>query len=84
MPIKKMMKKNNNKKNKLNNKSNNLRAITLLILISLLIALLLPKLKDKQQFIDTNIPLNQLEENFLNNKYSEILIDTNKAIATVK
>lgn len=81
MPIKKILKKETEKNNP--NKNNNFKPIILLLLISLLIALILPIIKDKQTFVDTNIALNQLEKNFSSWKYKEILIDWNKAIATL-
>ena len=57
--------------------------IVVIILIALLIATVLPWIKDAQQFSDTkDVWLNQLEQNFTENKYSEIVIDENKAIAT--
>jgi len=82
MPIKKILKKED-KKNKPVKKTNNFKPIVLLLLISVLIALILPSLKDNQKFIDNNIALNQLEQNFINWEYSEILIDANKAFATL-
>ncbi len=82
MPIKKIL-KNEKKKPKSNKNTKNFKPIVLLLLISLLIALLLPYLKEKQTFIDRNIPLNQLEQNFSDWLYKEILIDWNKAIATL-
>jgi len=54
-----------------------------LFAIALIIALILPYLKDSQKYIDTEIALNTLEVNFNAGKYSEILIDDNKAIATL-
>jgi hypothetical protein len=82
MPIKKIL-KNENKKPKSNKPSTNFRPIVLLLLLSLLIALILPYLKEKQTFIDNNIALNQLEQKFSEGAYEEILIDNNKAIATL-
>lgn len=55
----------------------------ILIIISILIAFILPKVKEAQKFSDTEVWLNILEQKFSENKYSEILIDGNKAIATV-
>jgi len=64
-------------------KSNSFRAIFSLIIISLLISILFPYIKDKEKFEDRDIALNELEQNYLNLKYSEIEIDWNKAIATL-
>ena len=61
---------------------NNSRSILILIAISLIIALLLPYLKDNKSYIDNNIALNTLKQNFEDSQYSEILIDWNRAIAT--
>lgn len=68
---------------KKNDKNNNVRPIVSLIIISLIIASLLPYLKDKNKFIDNNIALNTLEENYIKWTYKDILIDWNKAIATL-
>lgn len=76
-------KKSNPKKISLNKKNNKYNPFLLLIAISLIIALLLPYIKEKESFIDNDIALNQLEKNYLDWKYSEILIDGNKAIATL-
>ena len=58
------------------------RPILLLIILSLIIASLIPYIKENQKFKDTEIALNTLEKNFKEDKYKEILIDWNKAIAT--
>lgn len=80
----------NNKKDTKNKKpntakqdNNNFKPLIILIIISLFIALLLPYIRDKERFTDNNISLNQLEQNYINWKYKEILIDWNKAIATL-
>lgn len=64
-------------------KKNSYRPILWLIAISLIIALLLPYIKNKETYVDNNIWLNQLESNYLEWQYKEILIDWNKAIATL-
>ena len=57
--------------------------IIVVIVIALLIAAVLPSLREAEQFSDTkDVWLNQLEQNFKAGKYSEIVIDENKAIAT--
>ena len=66
------------------NKKNNFKPLITLLLVSLIISLLLPYLKSNQQFSDENIALNILEQKFINWEYSDILIDNNKAIATLK
>jgi hypothetical protein len=65
-------------------KKNSFKPLITLLLISLLISLLLPYIKTNQQFSDENIALNVLEQKFIGGKYSDILIDNNKAIATLK
>lgn len=71
----------NNKKKKPENKGR--MSFITLIIIAIIIASLLPYLKDKEQFFDTkDVSLTQLEQNFKDKKYSEILIDWNKAFAT--
>ena len=78
----KKIKKTGIKNFKLKNK-NNYRPLLTLMAIALILSLLLPYLKDKETFIDTDIALNQLDQNFIDWMYSEILIDWNKAVATV-
>lgn len=71
-----------NKDNKNNNKKNGMWIITVII-VAVIIVSLLPYLKDSEQFSDTkNVWLNQIEQNFKQEKYSEILIDWNKAFAS--
>ena len=65
-------------------KKNNLKPLITLLLVSLIISLLLPYIKTNQQFSDENIALNVLEQKFIKGEYSDILIDNNKAIATLK
>ncbi|MDD2870722.1 MAG: ATP-dependent zinc metalloprotease FtsH [Candidatus Gracilibacteria bacterium] len=70
--------------NKMNlKKNNNSKALITLILISLIIALLLPYIKQKETYKDTDVALNLLEQKYLKGEYSEIVIDGNKAIATL-
>lgn len=64
-------------------KNNSMKPLVILILISLLIATLSPYIKEKQQYLDNPTSLNILEQNYLDGKYKEILIDWNKAIATL-
>lgn len=54
-----------------------------LIIISAIIVLLLPQIKQSNTFKDVEVWLNQLENNYEDELYSEILIDWNKAIATL-
>lgn len=75
--------KNNNLNNKKINKKNNLKPILFLVFLSFIIVLLLPYIKEAETYIDNDIWLNSLEINFLDWKYSEILIDWNKALATL-
>ena len=65
------------------NKKNNYWPIITIIIIALVIALLLPYIKDKKIYIDNDIPLNKLEQKYQNWDYKEIIIDWNKAIATL-
>ncbi len=62
--------------------NNRWKSWVLIILISIILALTVPYLKEVQQYKDNEIWLNQLERNFKEWKYKEILIDWNKAIAT--
>ena len=61
----------------------NFKPILILFLISILIASLVPYVKPAAKIENTDIGLNTLEQNFNQGKYSEILIDGNKAIATL-
>ncbi len=65
------------------NKKNNYWPIITIIIIALVIALLLPYIKDKKIYIDNDIALNKLEQKYQNWDYKEIIIDWNKAIATL-
>lgn len=65
------------------NKKNNYKPVLVLITISIIITLLLPYIKDKETFVDNNIALNQLETKYLSWAYEKIVIDWNKAIATL-
>ena len=75
--------KKNKKINPNLNKTKNFKPFAILIVLSLIIALLLPYLKDKETYQDNTIALNQLEQKYLSWIYSEVLIDWNKAIATL-
>ncbi|MDD2907291.1 MAG: ATP-dependent zinc metalloprotease FtsH [Candidatus Gracilibacteria bacterium] len=82
------MKDNNKEKKKIPQnlgvkKVNNYRPFGILILIVLILSLILQTLNTTQKYSDTDIALNELEQNFLSGSYSEILIDGNKAIATL-
>mgnify|MGYP003683446063 FL=1 len=59
------------------------KPLIILVIISILIAIILPKVQEAQKFTDTEVGLNVLEQKFSDNKYTEILIDWNKAIATL-
>ena len=63
--------------------NNSAKPIIILIIISLIIATILPYIRNSQKFIDNNIALNTLENKYSDWLYSEILIDWNKAIATL-
>ena len=64
-------------------KKNKYSWIITLIIISLIIAILLPYVKEKKTYVDNEIALNQLEKKYSNSEYKDILIDWNKAIATI-
>ena len=66
---------------KVNNNKWSFKPLIILIIISILIAIILPKVQEAQKFTDTEVWLNTLEQKFSDNKYTEILIDWNKAIA---
>jgi hypothetical protein len=83
-PNKKTIKKTIINFKKKGNKKNSFRPLITLLVISLVISLLLPYIKTNQQFSDESIALNVLEQKFVKGEYSEILIDNNKAIATLK
>jgi len=64
-------------------KDNKYKPFLILLSISLIITLLLPYIKEKETYIDKDIALNQLELNYSKWLYKEILIDWNKAFATI-
>jgi cell division protease FtsH len=81
----------NEQKNKKNIKKDNINKpgkkgymwIISVIIVAIIIASLLPHLKNAEQFSDTkDVALNQMEQTFKEGRYSEILIDWNKAFAT--
>lgn len=81
--------KNSEQKNKKNDlkklwlkKKNNFKPFAILILIVLILAVVLETVNNNQRYADENIALSQLEENYNDWVYKEILIDWNKAIAT--
>lgn len=65
------------------NKNNSTKPLLTLIVISLIIALVLPYIKDSNKYVDNEVALNTLEQKFSEWLYSEVLIDWNKAIATL-
>ncbi len=77
------IKKLKNFKLKKKNNNNNYKPLAILFLFALLFALLFPYIKGTKQYIDTTIWLNTLENNYNSWLYKEILIDWNKAIATL-
>lgn len=74
-------KKNNNKNNNKNNPK--LKPFVILFLLALFSALLFSSIKNNTIYVDNEIPLNTLEQKYNSSSYSEILIDWNKAIATL-
>ncbi len=71
------------KKGKKGKKPNDYKPFIILIIISVLIASLVPYIKPGVQYSNTDIGLNTLEKNYEWGLYKEILIDGNKAIATL-
>ena len=64
-------------------KKKNTKPLAILFLLSILLALLFPYLTDSVEYVDTDIALNTLEKKFWEGVYKEVLIDWNKAIATL-
>ena len=62
---------------------NNYTPFIILFVISVLLAAMLPYLKDGVETVNEDVALSQLEANYNEGLYSEILIDNNKAIATL-
>jgi len=74
--------KDNNKNNKKPEKKK-FSSFIGLIIFAMILASLLPYFQNNSSYIDNkNVWLNQLEQNYKQGKYTEILIDWNKAIAT--
>ncbi len=63
-------------------KKNNFKPFAILILIVLILSVVLETVNQNVRYKDENIALNQLEKNYNEWLYTEILIDWNKAIAT--
>ncbi len=89
MPKKK--KSLNSLQKKLNNLSpkppkkpkNNFTPFFILFGLSILLATLIPYVNTGVQTVNEDVSLSQLEKNYNDGLYSEILIDGNKAIATL-
>lgn len=64
-------------------KQNSSKSILVLIFLALILASLVSYMKQGQTYQDTDISLNLLEKKFNSWSYKEILIDWNKAIATL-
>ncbi len=62
---------------------NNYTPFIILFIVSLILASMIPYLKPGIQMVNEDIALSQLERNYNEALYSEILIDGNKAIATL-
>ncbi len=62
---------------------NNFTPFIILIVLSVLLASMIPYLKPWIQTINEDIALSQLEDNYNQGLYSDILIDGNKAIGTL-
>ncbi|MGE4443485.1 MAG: ATP-dependent zinc metalloprotease FtsH [Candidatus Altimarinota bacterium] len=82
-------KEKNNKKDKFVNlkvtppKNSGTKALVWIVIISLLIAFLAPNLYKGQFYIDEDISLNTFIHSYNAGVYSDILIDGNKAVATL-
>ena len=70
-------------KSKKGKKPNDYKPFIILIIISVLIASMVPYLKKWVQYSNEDIGLNSLERNYGEGLYKEVLIDGNKAIATL-
>ena len=57
------------------------KSFGILVIIAIVLSISLPYIKESQVYVDNDIALNTLEVNYIEGKYSEILIDENKAIA---
>lgn len=75
--------KPNNQDLKTPDKKTNLKPFIVLLIISLIISSLLPYIKGNKTYNDQDIALSQLELKYSNWAYKEILIDWNKAYATL-
>jgi hypothetical protein len=65
-----------------NKKANSIKSVVILFFFSLLLATFYINNAEQKSFIDEEIALNIFEKNYLAGKYSEILINESKAIAT--
>ncbi len=65
------------------NPKNNYTPFIILFVVSILLASLLPYVKSGVQKVNEDVALSQLTQNYSQGLYSEILIDGNKAIATL-
>jgi len=68
---------------KIDFKQNNFRPFIILIIIALVFGFIWPKISFGKQYIDTKISLNDFTRSFQANMYSDVLIDSNKATATL-
>ncbi|MDD5769450.1 MAG: ATP-dependent zinc metalloprotease FtsH [Candidatus Gracilibacteria bacterium] len=64
-------------------KTNNLKAFVWLIIISLLIAYFVPILYKGNIYLDNNVSLDTFTKSYNSGVYSDVLVDGNKAIATL-
>ena len=64
-------------------KQPNLKPFAILIIVVLVLSIILQTLNGAKKYSDSDIALNELEQKFLSGTYSEIIIDWNKAIATL-
>lgn len=86
MPIKKtpkIPKTPTNIPNIPNKKPNNFKPVIILFITALILASIVPYIKQWQMYKDNTISLNLLETKFKSWAYTEVLIDWNKAIATL-
>ena len=75
--------KKNKKEIKIDLKKNSYKPFIGLIIISLLLAYLVPHLYKWQYYIDENVSLNTFTKSYNSWIYSDVLIDWNKAVATL-
>lgn len=75
--------KNNKKEIKIELKKNNFKPFIILIVISIALAYIVPMFYNWQYYIDQKVSLDTFTKTYESWQYSDILVDWNKAIATL-